>query len=74
MLEDEIGSFICEQLFKNNLHMELLDIDKIKDEDHQDLTKISNIFLNIVIKGIEFNEDKPDNTLYLYYSYQAIQM
>lgn len=74
MLEEEIGTFICEQLYKNNLHLENLDISNIKDEDHKDNTKICNIFFNIVKKGIEFNEDKPSTCIYLYYSYQAIQM
>lgn len=62
-LEDEIGSFICNQLMKNNITLDQLQLDKLKDDDHEDLSKVSNIFLNIAQVGIEFNEDRPENSL-----------
>lgn len=66
MLEDQIGVFICDQMFKNGVRFEDLNFDKIKDDDHVDLSKVSSIFLKIVSIGIEFDEDMPDNGLYLY--------
>lgn len=66
MLEDEIGSFICHHMIKNKINLDQLQFDQIKDDDHKDLSKVSYIFLNIVKIGIEYNEDRPENSLYLY--------
>jgi len=57
MLEEEIGLFICDQLLKNQIDLNRLNIGNIKDDDHNDYTKVSSIFLNIVSKGISCEDD-----------------
>lgn len=70
LLEEHIGRFVCEQLFKSNKNFNDLALNKLTDNDHKDLSKMSDIILKILRVGLDANEK--DDFKYLVFSRQVV--